>query len=315
MFADARVELEKAIESVSHRHFFRYKNASHVIVGQIHLDAAHNILLRLSQLSDVVPMLPGVLAFVRENLRPDDPRRLRVEKISHTVSEGAHLDEKAREALLDAMGMARQTNIAEKMRLRSFVYAVWWAMIGLTVLAALAALLGSLDPGKVPLCFTPHGAVVCPLKENRARSSVVPVAAGPTAGQVSTPADYLVVELVGLAAASIAATVTLRRMRGNATPFAVPMTLALLKLPTGALTAVLGILLMRGQFVPGLSNLDNSAQIIAWAIVFGYAQQIFTGLVDTQARALLHTAGNDKTAADPAAAAWPASTPQAHSRS
>ena len=40
---------------------------------------------------------------------------------------------------------------------------------------------------------------------------------------------------------------------------------------------------MRGNFVPGLSALDTSAQIVAWAIVFGYAQQLFTRLVDRQA--------------------------------
>jgi hypothetical protein len=36
-----------------------------------------------------------------------------------------------------------------------------------------------------------------------------------------------------------------------------------------ALVAFLGLLLMRGQFVPGLSALDTSAQILAWALVFG----------------------------------------------
>ena len=60
-----------------------------------------------------------------------------------------------------------------------------------------------------------------------------------------------------------------------------------MKLPTGALTAVLGLLLMRGNFLPGLSNLDTSAQIIAWAIVFGAAQQLVTGLVDRRAQDVL----------------------------
>jgi hypothetical protein len=40
---------------------------------------------------------------------------------------------------------------------------------------------------------------------------------------------------------------------------------------------------MRGEFVPGLSALDSSAQILAWALVFGYAQQLLTQLVDRQA--------------------------------
>ncbi len=65
-------------------------------------------------------------------------------------------------------------------------------------------------------------------------------------------------------------------IRGTSTPYSLPVALALLKLPTGALTALLGLLLMRGNFVPGLSALDSSAQIIAWAIVFGYAQQLLT---------------------------------------
>jgi hypothetical protein len=44
---------------------------------------------------------------------------------------------------------------------------------------------------------------------------------------------------------------------------------------------------MRGQFIPGLSALDTSAQILAWALIFGYAQQVFTRLVDRQGNAVL----------------------------
>jgi hypothetical protein len=66
-----------------------------------------------------------------------------------------------------------------------------------------------------------------------------------------------------------------------------PAALAALKLPTGAITAFLGLLLMRGQFVPGLSALDTSAQILAWALVFGYAQQLFTRFVDRQGQTVL----------------------------
>ena len=67
------------------------------------------------------------------------------------------------------------------------------------------------------------------------------------------------------------------------------LALAALKLPTGAITAFLGLLLMRGQFVPGLSALDTSAQILAWALVFGYAQQLFTRLVDQQGQTVLNS--------------------------
>jgi hypothetical protein len=83
-------------------------------------------------------------------------------------------------------------------------------------------------------------------------------------------------------------------MRGTTTPYNVALALAWLKLPTGALTAPLGILFMRGGFVPGLSALDSSAQIIAWSIVFGYAQQILTRLVDNQARSIVGDPQDDQ---------------------
>ena len=80
-------------------------------------------------------------------------------------------------------------------------------------------------------------------------------------------------------------------MKGTSTPFSVAVSLAVLKLPTGALTALLGLLLMRGGFVPGLSALDTSAQILAWAMVFGYAQQLLTRMVDDQGSGLLNRLG------------------------
>jgi len=66
-------------------------------------------------------------------------------------------------------------------------------------------------------------------------------------------------------------------------------------LPTGALTAVLGLLLMRANFVPGLSALDSSAQILACALVFGYAQQLLTRFVDNQAQAFWRAQGATRT--------------------
>jgi hypothetical protein len=101
------------------------------------------------------------------------------------------------------------------------------------------------------------------------------------------PADLLAVELIGLTAAAEAAATALRGIRGSSEPYGLPVALATLKLPMGAVTAFLGLLLMRGQFVPGLSALDTSAQILAWAPVFGYAQQLFTRLVDQQAHNVL----------------------------
>jgi hypothetical protein len=54
-----------------------------------------------------------------------------------------------------------------------------------------------------------------------------------------------------------------------------------------ALTALLGIVLIRAGLIPGIRTFTTSAEIIAWALIFGYSQQIFTGVIDRQARTVL----------------------------
>ena len=61
---------------------------------------------------------------------------------------------------------------------------------------------------------------------------------------------------------------------------------------------------MRGGFVPGLSDLDSPEQILAWAVIFGYAQELFTRLVDNQANTVLNDIGSTSpTAQAPTASA------------
>lgn len=118
----------------------------------------------------------------------------------------------------------------------------------------------------------------------------------------ATQQDVIVVELVGLTAAAVAAAAAIRGIKGSSERHGIPVALAILKLPLGAITAFLGLLLMRGQFVPGLTALDTSAQILAWALVFGYAQQLFTRLVDRQGQVVLDSvrgADNAQTAPTP----------------
>jgi hypothetical protein len=104
--------------------------------------------------------------------------------------------------------------------------------------------------------------------------------------------DVALVMLLGLVAAAVTGAAALRRMRGTSTPFSVPVALIALKLPLGALTAVVGLLLLGGGFVPGFSALDSSGQILAWALVFGAAQQLVTGLVDKKAQTVLNSVGS-----------------------
>jgi hypothetical protein len=169
------------------------------------------------------------------------------------------------------------------------------------------ALTGFFRPTLIPMCFAPQEAgkvtVVCPTAQSE---PFVPTGEPSQKGvrtrdidnvikETAKPFDLVVVELVGLTAAAIATAAAIRGIKGSSERYGLPVSLAALKLPTGAITAFLGLLLMRGQFVPGLSALDTSAQILAWALVFGYAQQLFTRLVDQQGQTVLNNVrGADK---------------------
>jgi hypothetical protein len=87
--------------------------------------------------------------------------------------------------------------------------------------------------------------------------------------------------------AGLAAAIAIRNIRGSPDPYYIPVALSVLKLPTGALTALLGLVLIKAGLIPGIKTFSTTAEIIAWALIFGYSQQIFTGVIDRQARAVL----------------------------
>src|SRR5262249_42903196 len=99
--------------------------------------------------------------------------------------------------------------------------------------------------------------------------------------------DVTIVALMGVLGGALSATFAIQKLRGTSTPFAVPVALAFFKLPAGALTAIAGLLLIQGDFVPGLSQLDSHGQILAYALVFGVAQHLVTRFVDQRANDVL----------------------------
>jgi hypothetical protein len=279
------------------------------------LDAAEADLLRVAPPEYVLGQMPCLLNHVQRHLRPSDPRRVELERIARRLGtrdpdhpfaqvppKEQTLEEKKRRVredcnkIVGAVRGASSAALREQLRVRSFRNVVVATALFMTLLAVGVGFLGFLSPTMIPLCFEPEKSgqtvVVCPT----AQSPLLPTGdrAGPAAPDVddavrrtAAPVDLFVVEAVGLAAAAVAAAAAIRGIRGSSEPYGLPVALAALKLPSGAMTAFLGLLLMRGQFVPGLSALDTSAQILAWALLFGYGQQLFTRLVDQQAHTVL----------------------------
>ena len=138
----------------------------------------------------------------------------------------------------------------------------------------LFAVLVSFNASDVPLCSSAAppslGSMSCPTSEGE-------LGATPRGG------DVWIVLLLGLLGGAFAAAVSIRKIRGAPTPYNLANALALLKVPCGALTAVGALLLIGGRAIPGLTALDSQEQILAYALVFGYAQQLLTGLIDRRA--------------------------------
>ncbi|MEU6255764.1 hypothetical protein [Streptomyces sp. NPDC047043] len=286
----ARAELEAATKTLEHEAHPMMRGASHTGVAQSHVDAALNLMVWLASLDDVKALLPQMVALVDEHFTSTDPRRERITEIAGKLDDphNSKLAPSDRAFLAETVSLARRLLRKETLRVRSFVRIVMVVSVCLTVAAVGLAIAGYLWQEMVPLCFTPevHNTfqVVCP---TRARPAGKTMPSTEFIARTAREGDYLVVEIVGVVSAGIASAAALRRIRGTSLPYNVPVVLALLKLPTGALTAVLGLLLMRGGFIPGLSALDSTAQIIAWAVVFGYSQQLFTKSVDSQGQAVL----------------------------
>jgi len=276
-----------------------------------HLNAVDAHLLRLAPDSYLFGQLPGLLERVRKCMPKDDLRRIRLQEIVQRRE--THLTERDRDLIVAARHEAAVEARHEVTRLRSFKRVLHVTAAGLAIGVLAIALFAFLWPDKVPMCFNPDGSIVC-------TTSTTPVGQANTVDPSQIDAamrsaasgwDVAVVLGVGLLAAALAAAASLRGIRGTSTPFSLPVALALLKLPTGAMTAMLGLVLMRGEFIPGLSALDSPGQIVSWAVVLGYSQQLLTRFVDQQAQTVLDDVGRaapDRAQPDPPMEAAPVTT-------
>jgi hypothetical protein len=319
---------KEAAEAPLWRHPLSSVDGALVERAVANLDAAdcHLLLLALEDREEeyFTAQLPRVLAHTRVHLAEKNPHREAIEKL---VAEApAKLLARQKLELINAHQAALANGRKELKRVRSFRNLLYVAAAVLAVATVALAVLGWVAPRSLPMCFAPSDMVVCPTSESPIAETSGAAdqgggdqsAGGTTAAGGSTdgaapgnPAraeairraagrsDVMIVALLGLVAGAIAAAVAIRNIKGTNTPFGVPVALAVLKLPTGAVTAVVAVLLTRGGFVPGLSALDSSAQILAWAIVFGYAQQIFTTLVDRQGQIVLEGVAGGSTAEIP----------------
>ena len=219
-------------------------------------------------------------------LNRDDPMRIEAARLIG-LPHGAY----KRALLSKIIEIGHEGADGSHARLRNFRNILLTASWCIAALVSVFSTVVFLQPEAVPFCFEPaasRGAdgveVACP--------------SGDGSDQAPGRLDVVVVALLGLLGGSLSAAVSIRNLRGTATPYDVPIALALLKVPAGALTALGALIAIQGEFIPGLSALDSQEQILAYALVFGYAQQLLTGLIDRQALGLLSAVPSKDAAQD-----------------
>jgi hypothetical protein len=103
---------------------------------------------------------------------------------------------------------------------------------------------------------------------------------GPTLRTLAT------VELWGMVGGLIGALSAVLRIRGSTTPIGLQLAQFAVKLPAGAWTGLVGVILLQSTMLPSIQPAPTHT-LAAYAIVFGAGQQALTRFVDQRASALL----------------------------
>jgi hypothetical protein len=199
-------------------------------------------------------------ATLRSSLKSDDPRLTpAVERLVSLASAGpAAIDAAARQELRDfaqvgnEAGDESHTNVRSLRNLLIFVGGV--TTIALLVFATLHAL----APGFLSLAT------------NSASDAI----------------EVWEVELAGVLGGTIAAVFTIAKLGGFSGPYRLPVYQALIRVPAGAIVALAAVVLMQSKQISALSP-QSGLSVLAVALVFGYAPDVFLRFMDQKATSLL----------------------------
>lgn len=257
-YLDARRRLEEATRIVDAPRGLRsLLNGAAVEAAWLRIHAVDVAIVRLAAPDAVRARLPEIVATGKELLGEGHESVTTIREVmGHTEWAGQD-----REALAHSVKAVHAASDSENVRLRSFRNILLGATAVLSLLAVCVAVVGA------------H------------RSDTFGLV---TSGTSLSGADIAIAELLGLVSASLVGALAIRKMKGTSTAYAVPMASLLLKLPTGALTAVAGLLMVKAGIAGNGVSLTTSAHVVGYSLLFGASQQGITGMVDRQAQSLLN---------------------------
>ena len=239
------------------------------------LHYAEATLARLYDPADVRFAVPDALRRAKDALADDDPTRRAAMRMLTTVEDRKVECPCSATELSEIIAVGHEAADKSRARLHTFRNVLLVSTVVSALALGLFVLLTWFTPEWVPMCF-------------KEKPSDLDYIACPTgAGPRPSGGDVLIVALLGLLGGGLSSAVFVRGLYVSSTPYNVAVPLALLKLPAGALVAIAGVLLLAGNFVPGFSVIDQQSQILSYAFVLGFAQQMFTKMIDSRAEKLI----------------------------
>jgi hypothetical protein len=217
---------------------------------------------------ELAARLPALRQRVAVSLPEHDQRLKALNALKPTTG----LTRAERATVIDAVRAAFDASDDEHTAARAFRNKLVVTALVLLGLNTLIGVVGLVWPDFLPMCVArpdAPGRSVC-------------VAGGGTSGRD----DVWLTQLMGAAGAVVAAVVLVVR-RPSLSPYILVGYQALIKVLLGALLAVIGVLALRAGVGDGLIGLRVQAALLIAAVVFGYAQQIGTRLLDNYADRLL----------------------------
>ena len=173
------------------------------------------------------------------------------------------------------MNSACRAEDQQQLQVRHFRGVLYGASAALLVVVAVLWIVGAIHPAYFPLCWPvsgSHPAMICP-----------------TGGSKPSAADVPLVLGLGALGAALSVALNLADLKPAGVRFSLTVAQGMNKIVLGAIIAVLGIIALRTvTSAPGF--LGTQPGLLATAVVFGYSQQLFTGLIDRQANQLTNAA-------------------------
>lgn len=245
--------------------------------------AIHQARMRILWIMDrerLLALLPSLIALCRDMLGPNNARvraAERMRKEATTRHDGlTHKERETIAALVHDAYTARGKKYAQTRGLRNRLLVLTAGAIFVLTLVIAAAAIWNWQ-------LTPTATVA--VNGSVATWEDTPLPAGVVA--------FLAVSLLGFVGAFLSGVRSVSRTASTCNPFSLSWWQSWLKLPVGALSAIVGVFALQSRAFPAVPA-TSWVELLMWAVAFGAAQQAVTRFVDSRVQGVIGDARRER---------------------